>query len=102
MDTSFAEPSLLAMLQSAVAMYHTDSFASHLTGIPFVARMGGIDDNVNPWNLRRFARLVDQANGQPGWSSVYEAPGQGHWFDGVMDADVMTAFYNKCAPVPSF
>lgn len=54
------DPYLAYLLSAAVASYHTDFLATHLAGIPFLARMGQLDEDVNPWNLRRFVRVLDQ------------------------------------------
>lgn len=58
--TSFADAWLLGLLRAATAEYDSDVHAGNLAGVPAKVRMGGNDDNVSPWHLRRFARLVAQ------------------------------------------
>eukprot|EP00742_Colponemidia_sp_Colp-10_P005048 GILJ01005393.1.p1 GENE.GILJ01005393.1~~GILJ01005393.1.p1 ORF type:complete len:925 (+),score=98.11 GILJ01005393.1:392-2776(+) len=96
---SYADPILEAILASANTEHSTDIYSVHLKGIPTMVRMGGNDDNVPPWHLRRFARLLNQR--EPGSVHVSEVPGQGHWWDGVVDDSEMDSFivsHIKSAP----
>mmetsp|Transcript_22785 Transcript_22785/g.58399 ORF Transcript_22785/g.58399 Transcript_22785/m.58399 type:complete len:497 (-) Transcript_22785:396-1886(-) len=94
LDSSFIDPYLAYLLSAAVASYHTDFLATHLAGIPFLARMGQLDEDVNPWNLRRFVRVLDQVNHAPGSAQLSEVPGMPHWFDSIMNGEPMMAFFN--------
>ena len=47
-----------------------------------------------PWHLRRFARLVDQASTEPQTVGISEVAGEGHWWDTIMDDDVIAPFYD--------
>lgn len=57
--------------------------------------MGGDDTNVPPYHLRRMARLVDQLSADPTHTQVSEIPGQGHWFNGVVDDAIMQKFFDE-------
>ncbi|CAD7696681.1 unnamed protein product [Ostreobium quekettii] len=92
-QSSFEDPSLNAVLMSAVADYHTDVAAVNLKGIPFMARMGSDDTNVCPWNLRRFARVLDEINGAPESAVISEVAGEPHWWGDVLSADVVQDFF---------
>ena len=93
--TSYMDPTLQSIMASAVAEYHTDVSAVNMKGIPFLARSGADDDAVAPWNPRRFARVLDEINGQPGFAQISEVPGKGHWWGGIMKGEVMNGFFNK-------
>jgi hypothetical protein len=57
--------------------------------------MGSIDDNVPPYMMRRMARLLDELNQEPHYVEVSEIPGEGHWFNGVVDDAIMQSFFNR-------
>ncbi len=56
-----------------------------LAGIPFIGRMGGDDQDVPPWNLRRFVRTIQQAVNSTASAVVDEIPGEPHWWTPVVD-----------------
>ena len=68
-----------------------------------------LDDNVPPYHLRRMARIVDELSKNPHAVNVSEIPGQGHWFNGVVDDPILqvyafpivTSFSTSCDPLPS-
>jgi len=84
-----------AVLHSAAEQGHADVYASggHLAAVaaPFRARMGQDDEAVSPLNLRRMARLIQEAAGEDeagsggGAVGLTEVPGEGHWFGSVMN-----------------
>jgi len=82
-------------LDASISEYNTDAYIPHLINIPLITRMGSLDDNVPPTHLRRMNRLYDQLNHNPTLGTVSEIPGEGHWFNGVVDDDIMQAFFNK-------
>ena len=77
-----------------------DMYAANAVGIPLLMRLGGNDTSVPPWHLRRFARLVDQASSEPLAVGISEIAGQGHWWDTIMDDDVIAPFYETCLQQP--
>lgn len=87
---SHADPMLRAILESAIAEHDTDLYSGNLAGIPVLARVGGDDDSVPPWHLRRMARLIEE---QGGAAVVSEIPGKGHWWGGVVHDGEMEAFF---------
>lgn len=97
-DATFSDASLRALLAVSSAEYNTDMYVGNLLGIPFLARVGSADDNVPPTNLRKFVRLLKENEMYHNVSSVVglsEIPGKGHWFDGVVDDDVLQKFFDK-------
>jgi len=91
---SFISPFLKYILEASIAEYDVDYYAGHLVGLPLLVRMGGADDNVPPYHLRRMARIVDQLSANTKAVEISEIPGEGHWFDGVVDDDIMQNFFN--------
>ena len=99
-QSSHMDGVLKSVLEAAVAEYHTDLMAVNIKGIPFMARTGGRDTNVRPWNLRRFARLVDEVNRQPGFAIYSEIPDEKHWFDGVLSDNWVKKFLSAALHSP--
>eukprot|EP01121_Diplochlamys_sp_Union-15-3_P019133 TRINITY_DN7129_c0_g1_i1.p1 TRINITY_DN7129_c0_g1~~TRINITY_DN7129_c0_g1_i1.p1 ORF type:complete len:874 (+),score=148.91 TRINITY_DN7129_c0_g1_i1:71-2692(+) len=89
------DPVLQGLLRSSIAEYYSDLYTPNLVGIPTIVRMGGDDEVVPPWHLRRIARLLNQLNSNLTFVNVSEVPGQGHWFDGVVDDAVLQRFYDQ-------
>ncbi|MCH7494151.1 DUF2817 domain-containing protein, partial [bacterium] len=87
---SHADPTLKGILESAIAEHDTDLYAGNLKGIPVLARVGGDDDSVPPWHLRRMARLIEEQGGD---ATVSEIAGKGHWWGGVVHDEEMEAFF---------
>jgi hypothetical protein len=44
---------LQSLLYASIAEHDTDFYTPNLVGLPFIVRMGGDDETVPPWNLRR-------------------------------------------------
>ncbi|CAG8568986.1 1077_t:CDS:10 [Cetraspora pellucida] len=92
------DPILKGILESSIAEYNNDLYTTNLAstvGIPILARAGSDDDNVPPLHSRMLVRLVSEHSGDPQAIKLSEIPGQGHWFDKVMDDDVMQEFYDE-------
>eukprot|EP00026_Physarum_polycephalum_P002438 Phypoly_transcript_02444.p1 GENE.Phypoly_transcript_02444~~Phypoly_transcript_02444.p1 ORF type:complete len:863 (+),score=95.22 Phypoly_transcript_02444:156-2744(+) len=94
---SYSDPYLLSLLYASIAEHDTDFYTPNIVGLPFIVRMGGDDPTVPPWNLRRMSRLIDQLSANPSAVEISEIPGEGHWFNGVVDDAVMQAFFDKAA-----
>ena len=60
-----------------------------------LARTGGADDNVPPIHSRRMVRLINEYSANPRAASLSEVPGQGHYFEGIMDDDFMQSFIDN-------
>jgi hypothetical protein len=52
--------------------------------------MGSLDDNVNPFHMRRMVNLQTLQGGD---ALISEVPGRGHWWGGVVDDDEMQSFF---------
>ena len=63
-----------------------------MKGIPVLARVGGDDQSVPPWHLRRMSRILLEEGVH---STVSEIPGKGHWWGGVVDDKEMNDFFNS-------
>jgi hypothetical protein len=99
-DTSFADSFLRGLLQASTTDYDTDSYLPNLVGVPFLARTGADDTAVNPWNLRRFARVLTQLSGVPSTPNVRmqedQTEGQrGHWFNNITNDNLMQDFFTE-------
>ncbi|KAJ3406170.1 hypothetical protein HDV05_006128 [Chytridiales sp. JEL 0842] len=92
---AFADPVFRGIMESSIAENDLDLYAANMAGVPILARTGGNDDNVPPLNTRRVIRLVNEWNRNPGYADISEIPGQGHWFDGVVDDDEIQQFLDE-------
>ena len=65
--------------------------------------MGGDDEDVPTWNLRRFVREIQQTANNTAAAVVNEIPGMPHWWGGVVDDAYMQAFIaaHLYIPLPS-
>ncbi|KAM3588939.1 hypothetical protein VKS41_001366 [Umbelopsis sp. WA50703] len=64
-------------------------------GIPVHALAGGDDDNVPPLHTRKYARLANEYAADPDFVKVTEIPGQGHWWDTILDNEIYSNFTEK-------
>eukprot|EP01125_Pyxidicula_operculata_P009720 TRINITY_DN318_c2_g1_i1.p1 TRINITY_DN318_c2_g1~~TRINITY_DN318_c2_g1_i1.p1 ORF type:complete len:777 (+),score=119.56 TRINITY_DN318_c2_g1_i1:180-2510(+) len=92
---SLSNPKVESILEASIYDNHPDFYLPQLKGIPAIVRYGSLDDNVPPFHMRRMARLLDQLNGNSNFVEVSEVPGEGHWFDGVVDGPPMQDFFNR-------
>ncbi|EGC29252.1 hypothetical protein DICPUDRAFT_99888 [Dictyostelium purpureum] len=92
---SLSHPKLRYIFDAVVSENDSDFHSPHLINIPLIVRMGSDDDNVPPYHLRRLNRLYNQLNHNPTKGIVSEIPGEGHWFNGVVDDATMQAFFNR-------
>jgi hypothetical protein len=92
---SLADPFLVQILMSSIAMHNTDFYMRNLKGIPLMVRMGALDDNVPPFHLKRMARIHNQLEKKTTATVVSEIPGESHWWGGVVDDAPMQAFFNQ-------
>ncbi|KAJ3283781.1 hypothetical protein HDU79_008768 [Rhizoclosmatium sp. JEL0117] len=92
---AYTDPVFRALMESSIAENDIDMYAANLAGIPILARTGGNDDNVPPLNTRRIVRLVNEWNRDPHSVHLSEVYGQGHWFTGIMDDDILSEFLDK-------
>eukprot|EP01025_Chloroclados_australasicus_P065854 TRINITY_DN8987_c0_g1_i1.p1 TRINITY_DN8987_c0_g1~~TRINITY_DN8987_c0_g1_i1.p1 ORF type:complete len:960 (-),score=116.29 TRINITY_DN8987_c0_g1_i1:326-2842(-) len=92
---SFADTVLEGLLKSSASDTYSDLLASNMKGLPFLGRMGAKDENVCPWNLRRFARVLDEINQMPGFTTISEVQGKPHWWGNVMKDEIMNDYYSE-------
>ncbi|KAI9840506.1 MAG: hypothetical protein M1837_001566 [Sclerophora amabilis] len=86
------DPLVARVLQTAQNDVKHELLAENVAGIPIFQQHGSKDDNVPVYHSRRMHELIFQT----GWHSEYsEIQGAGHWFDGVMTTDRLTAFYKE-------
>jgi predicted esterase len=79
----YADPSLVGILNSALAPYNNDLYASNLASVPVLAVHGADDDNVPPRHGRSHAAVVASWAGEANVKFV-EVPNVGHVWDGVL------------------
>ncbi|CAE8711893.1 unnamed protein product [Polarella glacialis] len=94
------DPMLRGIMYSAMAEWDTDLLVGNAVGIPIVVRVGGNDTSVPPWQLRRFARLLEQETGDPEAVVISEVPGEGHWWGKVVDDSELQEFYDRAVAGP--
>ncbi|KAK5583864.1 hypothetical protein RB653_005468 [Dictyostelium firmibasis] len=92
---SWSHPMIRYILDSVVSQNDADFHSPHLINIPIIIRMGSDDDNVPPFHGRRLLRLYDQLTHNTSIGLISEIPGEGHWFNGVVDDAIMQAFLSK-------
>ncbi|KAI9333717.1 hypothetical protein BDR26DRAFT_868064 [Obelidium mucronatum] len=92
---AYTDPIFRAIMESSIAENDIDMYAANMAGIPILARTGGNDDNVPPLNTRRIVRLVNEWNRDPNSVHLSEVYGQGHWFTGIMNDDILSTFLEK-------
>ncbi|KAI8846893.1 hypothetical protein BC829DRAFT_418861 [Chytridium lagenaria] len=92
---AYADPVFRGIMESSIAENDIDLYAANMAGVPILARTGGNDDNVPPLNTRRLVRLVNEWNRNPVSVNISEVPGQGHWFEGVVNDDTLQEFLDK-------
>ncbi|KAI9202381.1 uncharacterized protein BJ171DRAFT_514823 [Polychytrium aggregatum] len=92
---AYSDPQIRAVLESSIAENDIDLYAANMAGIPIHARTGAEDDNVPPLHTRRIVRMVNEWNQMPNSIEFSEIPGQGHWFDGVVDDDETQQFLDR-------
>jgi hypothetical protein len=79
-------------MESSISEHDIDLYVSNLAGIPMFARSGALDDNVPAIHTRRLVRLVHEWNRNP-QSIIYdEVPQKGHWFDGILNDQLIQNF----------
>ncbi len=89
---SYIDPILKGILETSISEHNNDLYVSNMKGIPVLARVGGDDESVPPWHLRRMSRMLLEEEVD---SSVSEIPGKGHWWGGVVDDEEMNIFFNS-------
>ncbi|EFA78494.1 transmembrane protein [Heterostelium album PN500] len=94
LGNSWTDPFVRFILDASIGDYNNDMYIGNLANIPLLARFGSIDDNVPPYHLRRMVRLYDEINHNSSAGIISEVPGEGHWFNGVVDDAFMQAFFN--------
>ncbi|KZT74257.1 hypothetical protein DAEQUDRAFT_702566 [Daedalea quercina L-15889] len=84
----YVDPTLRAILETALTADDNDLFLSNLAHTPILAIHGGDDDNVPVWHSRAYVSTLKTWN--PNASvALREDPGQLHWYTGLFDnADV--------------
>ncbi|GAM18816.1 hypothetical protein SAMD00019534_019910 [Acytostelium subglobosum LB1] len=91
---SWTDPFVRFILDASISEHNTDMYVGNIANIPLLARFGSIDNNVPPYHLRRMVRLYDEINHNNTVGLISEIPGEGHWFNGVVDDAIMQAFFN--------
>ncbi|KAF9417419.1 hypothetical protein BGZ94_009971, partial [Podila epigama] len=106
LSNSYTDPFLRGILESAIAEYDNDVYMSNTVGVPILARVGSADDNVPPFHSRKMVRLAQETAHNRTSSRLSEVTGGGHWFTGIMQDSIMSAFLHthlqddivKCGP----
>ncbi|KAF9182279.1 hypothetical protein BGZ51_004832 [Haplosporangium sp. Z 767] len=95
LSNSYTDAHLRGLLEASITEFDNDVHMSNTVGIPILARTGGADDNVPPFNSRRMVRLGQENGHNLSAISLSEVPGAGHWFTGVLHDDIMQAFLKE-------
>lgn len=99
--SSFAEPTLKAVLEGALSEFHVDKLASNLLGSAVHIRVGTHDLTTHPWFSRRMHRVLKSIGVN---TTIEESQAKQHWWwdtvspndGGVLNDNVMRAFYASC------
>lgn len=100
-DISFIDSILKGLLESAIYESNPDLHMDNLKGIPFMTRIGAVDDIVSPWHSRRMSRIYSQISGNANASLVEEVPGKGHWWDQAVNGPEVRNFLNNYIEIGS-
>ncbi|KAG0226718.1 hypothetical protein BGW41_004100 [Actinomortierella wolfii] len=95
LSNSFTDPALRGVLEAAIAEYDNDVYMSNAVGIPILARVGSIDDNVAPFNSRKMVRLGQEHARNQSAVKLSEIPGMNHWFEGILQGQPMEEFQQE-------
>ncbi|TFY55536.1 hypothetical protein EVJ58_g8182 [Rhodofomes roseus] len=80
----YVDPSLRAILETALTPDDNDLFLSNLAHTPILAIHGGDDENVPTWHSRAYISTLKTWN--PNASvALREDPGELHWYTGMFD-----------------
>ncbi|KAF9912082.1 hypothetical protein EC991_001028 [Linnemannia zychae] len=79
-------------LKSSIIEFDNDVHMSNTVGLPILARTGSVDDNVPPFHSRKMVRLGQENAHNTTGIRLSEVSGQGHWFTGVLQDEVMLSF----------
>ncbi|KAF9168700.1 hypothetical protein DFQ26_002600 [Actinomortierella ambigua] len=95
LSNSFTDPALRGVLEASIAEFDNDVYMSNTAGIPILARVGSIDDNVAPFNSRKMVRLGQEHARNQSAVQLSEVAGLNHWFDGIMQGPPMEKFQQQ-------
>jgi hypothetical protein len=85
----------MSLLLSSLEEYATDYHMVNVKGVPAFLRTGTDDATVPSWQFRRVARMLNEINEDPMFTIFSEIPGQGHWFDGIVNDDETQKFFDS-------
>lgn len=96
---------LRAVIGSSHAEYDNSLLLSNVLGMPILARVGGSDPTVDPFELRQIVTEINSLSqtAMPDTHDsklvqISEVPGMPHWWNGVLGDKVMEEFYAKHLP----
>ncbi|KAJ3322034.1 hypothetical protein HDV06_003635 [Boothiomyces sp. JEL0866] len=89
---SYTDPMMRGIMEASISENDLDLYAANLGGLPLLARVGGDDTNVPPYHTRRLVRMVDEWSGELQSTKYVEDPGKGHWFEGILNDQVVQPF----------
>lgn len=92
---SWVPPEIEDEFKKTGSSFAPDHLISNIQNIPALMRVGGQDDVVPAWGLRRYARMINELNDRPNFVVMTEIPNGGHWFDGIVNDDVIQEFFDR-------
>ncbi|RHZ56847.1 hypothetical protein Glove_396g73 [Diversispora epigaea] len=92
---SHIDPILKGILESSITEFNNDLYSANLVDIPILVRVGSDDDNVPPIHSRMLVRLVNEHSGNIHAVNLSEISEKGHWFENIMNDELMQTFLNK-------
>ncbi|KAJ1564861.1 hypothetical protein HK096_005835, partial [Nowakowskiella sp. JEL0078] len=93
-DFNMIDGKLFGLIESNLLEYAPDFYAANLKGVPFLIRIGSLDNIVPPWHLRRFARLLSTINENIDSVEISEIRDGTHWWWGNVGSDKMSFFFD--------
>ena len=82
----------MSIIHQSLSSYRHELLLDNAKGIPIQQQHGSDDDNVPVFHSRRTHQLLWQSGNL---AKYEELEGKGHWYDGLMAAPALRAFYKN-------
>ncbi|TFL01448.1 hypothetical protein BDV98DRAFT_593331 [Pterulicium gracile] len=90
----YTDPALQAVLETSLTADNNELFLTNLVNKQVMGIHGGIDNNVPTWHSREYVSVIKTWDPETD-IEMREVPGENHWFDTVIDNEVVQAFFDR-------